>query len=58
VMKGEAAVKTVKLDYAGATSMFKAEVPDLTPGRYRLLVTAHDASSGNTGVVERQVEVR
>lgn len=50
-------VQSAKLDYAGAASTFGVAFPKLAPGVYRLLVTAHDAGSGNTGVVERDVEV-
>lgn len=50
-------LKTVNLDYAGKTSMFAGAFEGLSPGRYQLIMTAHDAGSGNSGVVEREVEV-
>ncbi|WP_374569833.1 hypothetical protein [Phenylobacterium sp.] len=46
-----------KLDYAGSPSTFDAAFHDLTPGRYLLTLTAHDAGSGNSGVVQREVVV-
>lgn len=50
-------IQSAKLEYAGAPSTFGAAFPKLAPGDYHLMVTAHDAGSGNTGVVERDVTV-
>ncbi|MFN3522739.1 MAG: hypothetical protein ACK4YQ_10865 [Phenylobacterium sp.] len=47
----------VRLTYAGSPSTFSIAYPDVAPGRYRLIVTAHDAGSGNSGVAEREVVV-
>lgn len=38
------------LSYAGIASEFKTRVPVKEPGSYELIVTAYDASNGNTGV--------
>lgn len=50
-------VERAKLDYAGAPSTFGVAFPKLAAGTYHLMITAHDAGSGNTGVIERDVSV-
>lgn len=55
--KDGVATPAVKLDYAGSPSTFDTTFPALAAGRYLLTLTAHDAGSGNTGVVQREVEV-
>ena len=56
--RGGKTVATLPLVYAGTPSMFAATASSLPAGRYRLLLTAHNASTGNTGVVGRDVEVK
>ncbi len=57
VMQGARVVKTVPLPYAGTTSTFAAPVAGLAPGAYRVVITAHNSRTGNTGVATREVRV-
>lgn len=43
-------LREVALRYAGETSQFAAELEDLAPGTYEVLVYAHDPENGNTGL--------
>ncbi len=57
VMQGTRVVKTVPLPYAGTTSTFAAPVAGLAAGAYRVVITAHNSRTGNTGVARREVRV-
>ncbi len=57
VMQGTRVVKAVPLPYAGTTSTFAAPVTGLAAGAYRVVITAHNSRTGNTGVATREVRV-
>jgi hypothetical protein len=57
VMQGDKVVATAPLAYAGTASTFSAVLSGVGKGRYRVILTAHDASTGNTGVAERPLTV-
>jgi hypothetical protein len=57
LMQADKVVKGVALAYAGQPSTFTVSIPDVASGAYRLVVTAHDPATGNTGVVERDIRV-
>jgi hypothetical protein len=57
VTQGSRVVKTVPLPYAGTTSTFAAPVGGLAAGAYRVMITAHNSRTGNTGVATREVRV-
>ncbi len=57
VMQGTRVVKAVPLPYAGTTSTFAAPVAGLAAGAYRVVITAHNSRTGNTGVATREVRV-
>ena len=57
VMQGTRVVKAVPLPYAGTTSTFAAPVAGLAAGAYRVVITAHNSRTGNTGVASRDVRV-
>jgi hypothetical protein len=57
VMQGTRVVKAVPLPYAGTTSTFAAPAPGLAPGVYRVVITAYNSRTGNTGVAAREVRV-
>lgn len=56
--QGGKVVRTAPLAYAGQTSTFAASVADLPKGRYQVLLTAHNANTGNSGVAERPLDVK
>lgn len=57
VMQGTRVVRTVTLPYAGTVSTFAAPVTGLAPGAYRVLITAHNSRTGNSGVATRDVQI-
>jgi len=48
--RGGAKVRDVAMRYAGEASQFEADLADLEPGTYEVLVYAHDPANGNTGL--------
>jgi hypothetical protein len=50
VSRDGAKLREVPLVYAGVTSQFAAELTDLEPGAYEVVVYAYDAVNGNTGL--------
>lgn len=50
-------VATVPLAYAGSDSRYAGMVPRPDPGRYRLVILAADAATGNFGQLVGQLEV-
>jgi hypothetical protein len=50
VSRNGATLRELPLAYAGETSQFAAELRDLEPGVYEVLVYAYDPANGNTGL--------
>lgn len=50
VSRDGAVLREVPMRYAGETSQFSADLADLGPGAYEVLVYAHDPANGNTGL--------
>lgn len=57
LLDGDKTVAATKLSYAGKPSTFAGDLPKPKAGAYRLLVTATNADTGNTGVVEQSLSL-
>jgi len=57
LLGGATKSRPVSMNYAGEASVFEASLPMPPRGRYRLLVTASDASTPNVGVAEKPIKI-
>ena len=58
VLRGDEAVQTVRLSYAGTSSTFAGSLSPLPRGKYKLEITAADPASANFAVYREPLPIR
>ena len=58
VLRGDEAIQTVRLSYAGTSSTFAGSLPPLARGKYTLEITAADTASANFAVSRTPLRIR